>query len=168
MEEPFDEAEVTGVIGSGGNALIRPTAGMTEPYYTETAIPLIYQGYPFGQIRMRNRDGEEMGVPPIRSIFVYRPYFNAVSVKNRPILFPFPYSYETAMVVELDYMDLYTQISNYRESVPANVYNRIVYGNWLPFIKYGEYKIILQYVLPDGTKTSSSEFNFMNFFEANK
>lgn len=163
MSEPFEEAEVAGVTHSGGQALIRAVAGLTEPFFAEVVFPMNYNGYPFGGIRLRDRDEQEIGVPPIRSVFLYQPYLNSISGGSRPQQFTFPFSYDSSIIAEQDYRDLMPQILNNRSRVPAAVYSRFL-NNRLPFIRKGRYKITLQYVLPDGTATSSSDFYFENIY----
>ena len=166
-EEPFDETEVAGVEKSGWKALIQPTAELTEPFFTETVTPLVYSGYPFGSIRLQYREDQAIGVPPVKSVFVYEPYLNQISGGARPATFYFPFSYESSIVAERDFRDLQSQVVNNRQSVTQAIYQRFATGS-LPFIKYGKYKAILKYVLPDGTVTSSYVFYFDNFLEINK
>jgi hypothetical protein len=164
--EAFDAAEVTGTMHSGGRALIQPYAELREPYFTETVHSLVYSGYPFatGRIRLTHRTDAIIGVPPVRSVFVYRPYLNSIAGGARPQRFRFPFSFEAAIIAEQDFRNLQHEISNNRLNVPADVFHRFTTGR-LPLIQQGRYRIIMQYVLPDGTVTSSAEFYFNNFLE---
>ena len=166
-EEPFDETEVAGVDKSGWKALIQPTAELKEPFFTETVTPLVYSEYPFGSIRLQYRDDQVIGVPPIKSVFTYEPYLNTIANGARPATFYFPFSYESAIVAERDFRDLQSQVVNNRQSVAPAIFQRFATGS-LPFIKYGKYKTILKYVLPDGTVTSSYIFYFDNFLRFNE
>jgi opacity protein-like surface antigen len=166
-EEAFDEAEVTGVRHSDGKALVSASAGLGEPYFTEEVNPLVYDGYPFGNIRLKNRDEQTIGVPPVRSVYIYRPYLDLIADGGRPKRFIFPFSYEANIVAERDFLDLRQQIANNRQSVPADVYSRFLTSRFY-FIKYGKYKVVLRYVLPDGTVTSSYDFYFNNFLLFNE
>lgn len=166
-EEAFDEAEVTGVDKSGDQPLIRPYAGLKEPFYTQTVHPMVYSGYPVGGLHLQNRDEAEIGVPPVKSVFVYSPYLDLISENQYPTKFFFPYSYETSIIWELDFRDLQSQVVNNRTLVDNATYLRFLNGR-LPFIKKGKYKTVLKYVLPDGKETTSYEFEFNNFLKLNE
>lgn len=166
-DEAFDEAEVSGVEKSGWKALIQPAAELGEPFFVETVIPLVYIGYPYGTVRLQYRDDQVAGVPPVRSVFAYEPYLNLIADGNRPTSFYFPFAYEASVVAERDFRDLQSSVVNNRQSVPSSVYQRFATGS-LPFVKYGKYKVIMKYVLPDGTVTSSYEFYFYNHLQFNK
>ena len=166
-DEAFDEAEVVGVMHSGGQPLIRVHAELREPFFTQTVYPLVYSGYPFGNVRLTHRNDAVMGVPPIRSVFIYRPYLNLIADGRRaPQPFRFPFSFETAIVVEHDFRNLQNLVAN-SHTVPADVRQRFLRYSRLPFIQYGRYRIVMEYVLPDGTVTSSMPFYFYNFMRFN-
>jgi hypothetical protein len=167
-DEAFDEAEVAGTMHSGGRALIRPYAELREPFFTEAINPVVYNGYPFGngRIRLTHRDDAVIGVPPVRSVFVYQPYLNLIADGARPQRFRFPFSFEAGIIVEQDFRNLQHLIAN-SNSVSADILHRFL-TNRLPFIQHGRYRVIMQYVLPDGTVTSSTEFYFNNFLLFNE
>ena len=165
-DEAFDEAEIIGVIHSGGRPLIRAHAELREPFFTQTVYPLVYSGYPFGTVRLTHRNDAVMGVPPIRSVFVYRPYLNLIAEGRRPPQrFRFPFSFEASIVAELDFRNLQNLVHN--PAVPQAVRNRFWTTSQLPVIQYGRYRIVMEYVLPDGTVSSSTTFYFYNFLRFN-
>lgn len=167
-QEPFELAEVVGVAKTDDQPLIRATAEMREPFYTNTVMPMVYNGYPYGGvIRLQYRNDSEVGVPPVRSVFVYQPYVDSY-LKNEAITnFDFPYSYETSIVYERDFRDLQGLVINNKSKVNNAVYQRFINGR-LPFLKKGKYKTTLQYVLPNGVSTSSMDFYFNNFLKLNE
>ncbi|MDR2129896.1 MAG: hypothetical protein LBP56_01785 [Odoribacteraceae bacterium] len=166
-DEPFDEAEVTGVAKSGQKALIQPFARLEEPFFTHTVDPLVYEGYPFEAIRLAYRDDAGIGVPPVRSVFIYDPYLDLIADDARPPKFYLPWAYESGIVVERDFRDLQSQVVNNRTRVSEGIYKRFATGS-LPFIKYGKYGVVMIYTLPDGTVTSSCDFYFNNFLRFNE
>ena len=166
-DEAFDPAEVTGVEKSGGNALVQPHAELKESFFTDVVYPMVYKGYPMGGIHLANREESLIGVPPHRSVFVYSPYLDLLNNGQQPARFFLPYSYESAIVWELDFRDLQSQVINNRSLVDREVYNRFATG-YLPFIRKGKYKVILKYVLPDGKHTSTYGFDYNNFLDFNK
>ena len=162
-EEAFDEAEIVGVLHSGWRPLVRPHAEMREPFFTQTIYPRVYSGYPFGGLRFTHRDDRVMGVPPHRSVFIYRRYLDLIADGRRaPQTFRFPFTFETAIEVERDFRNLQHVITNNRDRVSPAILSRFINSN-LPAISYGRYRVILEYVLPDGTVTSSTPFYFHIF-----
>lgn len=166
-DEAFDEAEIIGVTKSGGKPLIQPYALLEEPFFTDVVNPMVYKGYPFGGLRLQNRDEAERGVPPHKSVFVYKPYLDLLGENKNPTHFFFPYSYEASILWELDFRDLQSQVVNNRSRVDSDTYMRFLNGR-LPFIKKGKYKTVLKYVLPDDKETGSYNFEFNNFLKLNE
>jgi hypothetical protein len=168
-DEAFDEAEVVGVEKTTGVPLIQLYADLKEPFFTETVNPLVYNGYPFGgTIRLKERDDKVIGVPPVRSVFAYTPYLGLISGGGKPgASFYFPYSYEAGVIAERDFRDLQSQVVYNHQTVSRDVYLRFATGS-LPVIKYGKYKVVMKYVLPNGTTTSSYDFYFNNFLRFNE
>lgn len=166
-DEAFDEAEVTGVDKSEGKALIQPYAELKEPFFTNVVHPMVYEGYPIGGMHLQNREESEVGVPPVKSVFVYSPYLDLISENKYPTKFFFPYSYETSIIWELDFRDLQSQVVNNRSRVDNDTYMRFLNGR-LPFIKKGKYKTVLKYVLPGGKETTAYGFEFNNFLKLNE
>lgn len=165
-DEAFDAAEVAGVEKSGGVALIQPYAELKEPFFTDVVYPMTYQGYPLGGMRLTNREDGTIGVPPYRSVFVYSPYLDLLNNGQHPKRFFFPYSYEAAIVWELDFRDIQSQVVNNPSLVDKETYRRFATGR-LPFIKKGHYKVIMKYVLPNGKQTSTYQFDYNNFLKLN-
>lgn len=165
-DEPFDEAEVSGVEKSGGKALIQPIAQLEEAFFTDVVFPMVYKGYPLGGLNLLNRDENVMGVPPHRSIFVYAPYLDLLQSNPRPSRFFFPFSYESSIATELDFRDLQSQVVNNRSMVDKETYRRFAIGR-LPFLKKGKYDVMLNYVLPNGQRTSGKLFKYNNFLLLN-
>lgn len=167
-KEPFDLAELVGVDKTNDKPLIIATAELKESFYTTTVMPLVYSGYPFGGvIRLRHREESEIGVPPVRSVFVYQPYVDSYLKNNSITQFDFPYSYETAIIYERDFRDLQGLVVNNRSRVDAATYQRFANGR-LPFFKKGRCKTVLEYRLPNGQNTSSTDFYFNNFLRLNE
>lgn len=165
-DEAFDAAEVAGVDKSGGIALVQPYAELEESFFTDVVYPMTYQGYPLGGMRLTNREDGIIGVPPHKSVFVYSPYLDLLNNGQMPKRFFFPYSYEAAIVWELDFRDIQSQVVNNPSLVDKETYRRFATGR-LPFIKKGKYKVIMKYVLPNGKQTSTYKFDYNNFLKLN-
>lgn len=166
-EEDFDEAEITGTEKSGNKALIQAKAELKENFYTSTVAPLVYHGYPYGGFRLAYREENPIGVPPYMSIFTYPPYLLSLQKGIKSSSFWFPYAYESSIYFERDFRDLQSVIVNNRSRVSSAIYNRFAGGD-MPFLKKGKYKVVLQYVLPNGETSSSANFEFDNFLNLNE
>jgi hypothetical protein len=169
-DEAFDAAEIAGTVHSNRQPLIRPYATLEEPFFAETVHQLVYSGYPFGngRIRLTHRQDAVIGVPPVRSVFVYHPYLDLIADGARaPRQFRFPFAFEASIIAEQDFRNLQHLVGNNFNNVSAEVRERFL-NNRLPIIKYGRYRVVMEYVLPDGTVTSENEFSFNNFLLFNK
>lgn len=167
-KEAFDEAEIIGVEKTAQQPLIRVKAVLAEEFFTRTVIPQVYAGYPYGGVKLTHREDDPIGVPPYYSVFPNQRYLSALSDGVPSENFVFPYTYEASVIAGLDYQNLQSLVLNNRDKVEADVYRRFATGSGLPFLKKGLYKVILTYVLPDGTEIAKDEFLFNNFLNLNK
>lgn len=161
-DEAFDEAEVLGVDKTQGKALVQLKATLEEDYFTRIVFPLVYEGYPFGGIQLSHRGEQPYGVPPHHA-FAPSPYYlsrlgeGTLSGK----LYRFPFTFLAARVVFADYSDLQGLVINNKSKVSPSVYRRFALGS-LPILKYGKYKALVSYVLPDGTVSTTTSIRYNN------
>lgn len=167
-KESFDEAEVTGVEKTQYKPLLSLHADLQEEYFANDVYPLVYAGYPYGEIRLLRREEQPIGVPPYKAFSPSRNYLSALNAQAVNLTrFRFPFTFETALVSYNDYRDLQNSIINSRDIVTPQIYSRFVLGT-LPVLKKGKYKTTISYVLPDGTTTSSVHFIYTNPLNLNK
>lgn len=161
-DEAFDEAEVLGVEKTQGKALVQLKATLEEDYFAKTVYPLVYEGYPFGGIQLSYRGEQPYGVPPHHA-FAPSPYYlsrlgeGTLSSK----LYRFPFTFLASRVVFADYSDLQGLVINNRSKVSPSVYSRFALGS-LPILKYGKYKALVSYILPDGTISTTTSILYNN------
>ncbi|MBQ7550470.1 MAG: hypothetical protein IJT04_02945 [Bacteroidales bacterium] len=167
-KEAFDEAEVTGVEKTQYKPLLSLHSELKEDYFADIVYPLVYDGYPYGEIRLLRREEQPFGVPPYKAFSPSEKYLSALNAQavnlNR---FRFPFTFEAALVSFIDFRDLQNTIINSRNIVAPQIYSRFA-GGTLPILKKGEYQTTVSYVLPDGTITSSVQFIFTNPLNLNK
>lgn len=167
-KETFDEAEVLGVTSTQEQPLVRVQSELQENYFSETVLPLVYAGYPYGDIRLINRDEAPIGVPPYGAFSPSQTYLSKLSGGGlNANSFRFPFTFDAALVSHRDYRDLQSSVVNHSTEVSPEVYRRFILGS-LPVLKYGKYKTWLQYVLPDGSVSSRVEFFYRNPLKLNK
>lgn len=167
-KEAFDEAEVIGVASTQQRPLLSLQSELQEDYFTGTVLPLVYSGYPYGAIRLTNRDEEAIGVPPYRAFSPSQTYLSKLSDGSlRVASFRFPFTYDAGLVAHRDYRDLQGSIVNSLGQVSPEVYRRFIFGT-LPVLKYGKYKAWISYVLPDGSASSRVEYFFHNPLKLNR
>ena len=167
-KEAFDEAEVIGVASTQQRPLLSLQSELQEDYFTGTVLPLVYSGYPYGAIRLTNRDEDAIGVPPYRAFSPSQTYLSKLSDGSlRVASFRFPFTYDAGLVAYRDYRDLQGSIVNSLGQVSPEVYRRFIFGT-LPVLKYGKYKAWISYVLPDGSVSSRVEYLFHNPLKLNR
>ncbi len=167
-KESFDEAEVIGVEKTQYRPLLSLRSDLSEAYFTNTVLPLVYEGYPYGDIRLVGREELPIGIPPYRAFSPSQNYLSLLQSGSVNLsLFRFPFTFDASLVSFNDYRDLQSSIINNRESVTPQVYAKFVSGS-LPILKKGRYKSIMSYILPDGTTTSNYEFIYTNQLNLNK
>ena len=167
-KEAFDEAEVIGVASTQQRPLLSLQTELQEDYFTGTVLPLVYSGYPYGAIRLTNRDEDAIGVPPYRAFSPSQTYLSKLGDGSlRVASFRFPFTYDAGLVAYRDYRDLQGSIVNSLGQVSPDVYRRFIFGT-LPVLKYGKYKAWISYVLPDGSVSSRVEYFFHNPLKLNR
>jgi len=167
-KEAFDEAEVMGVEKTQYKPLLSLRSDLKEEYFRGTVLPLVYEGYPYGNIHLSEREEQPIGVPPYRAFSPSQDYLSALHSESVNLsLYHFPFTFDTSLVSFNDYRDLQNTIINSRDAVTPQVYNRFVMGS-LPVLKKGKYQTTISYVLPDGTVTGSVDFIYTNQLNLNK
>ena len=167
-KEAFDEAEVIGVEKTQYKPLLSLRSDLKEEYFRGTVLPLVYEGYPYGNIHLSEREEQPIGVPPYRAFSPSQNYLSALHLESVNLsLYHFPFTFDASLVSYNDYRDLQNTIINSRDAVAPQVYNRFVMGS-LPVLKKGKYQTTISYVLPDGTVTGSVDFIYTNQLNLNK
>ena len=167
-KEAFDEAEVIGVEKTQYKPLLTLRSDFKEEYFRGAVLPLVYEGYPYGNIHLSEREEQPIGVPPYRAFSPSQNYLSALHSESVNLsLYHFPFTFDASLVSYNDYRDLQNRIINSRDAVTPQVYNRFVMGS-LPVLKKGKYQTTISYVLPDGTVTNSVDFIYTNQLNLNK
>lgn len=167
-KEAFDEAEVIGVEKTQYKPLLTLRSDFKEEYFRGAVLPLVYEGYPYGNIHLSEREEQPIGVPPYRAFSPSQNYLSALHSESVNLsLYHFPFTFDASLVSYNDYRDLQNTIINSRDAVTPQVYNRFVMGS-LPVLKKGKYQTTISYVLPDGTVTNSIDFIYTNQLNLNK
>jgi hypothetical protein len=161
--ELFDDLEVNG--NGSIKSLITAEARLSDnDWYINYVYPLVYADYPIqGFFKLKSRTNpDSLGIPPSKDVFLNL-QFNGLSIVNgQPSIDPstgFAYStlrYNVMVPMKVDYLDIQHQVVDYK--------TRTGYSNkrmndliLLPFpiVKYGQYKVNLQYTIPGINKVSS-------------
>lgn len=159
-KEAFDAVEVQGTNTTQNKALIGVRAYLTEDFFSRKVMPLVYDGYPFGNIKL-NREEMPIGVPPHHSFSRNSTFVDDLnSNKLKADNFCFPFTFCAAVTAQSDYYDLRDKVVN-RLSSDSPIYRRFVTSS-LPVISGGKYKAKLTYTLPDGTVSSTADFEYNN------
>jgi hypothetical protein len=162
--EPFDVAELAGTAYTDATPLVTTTALPEDAYYREEIYPLLYRDYPVaGSIRITNRDTTTLGFYPARAVSVMSFYLQAAEAGDASTFLTnrLPWSYDLAGVYHRDFIDLQAQIVNtFLGKTQQNQYAYIIMESF-PAIRYGNYTVNYQYVMPGGKLGSSAKFAYL-------
>jgi len=166
--EPFGINDVVGTRFTANTPFIATEALLTSNYYTKDIWPLVYTEYPLDGDIYLDRDENELGVPPTRSIQLSSTYaHHAANNPQNPFLSShFPYRWHQAIVYYNDFKDLQYQISNryLRDGPDQAKYEQYEYLIWgrFPYIRIEEYDIKLNYLLPKQNTGNSAVISYKN------
>lgn len=174
--ETFDIAELSGSEYTGDKPLMEAEAIPDDNYYKLDIEPAVYRWYPVGNIRITWRDTNVLGVPPVRAFTLYDGYVDmAVSGTYHPGLSQtFPIVYNLSYIYYRDYYELQGKAFNRhvnKGGLGAD-YEKLkpLLNGFFPFIRQGDYKARIRYVLPGGNpgKTVRQEINYTNTLDWRK
>lgn len=157
----LDEAPVTG----GSGKLIRLQA-ITDGnnWYESYVHPLIYDGYPLlGWMKLRRADPDRLGIPPVRDVYLDN-ITSDVNLHTQNQNIPAPSFTDELLVynfgqsVASDFRDMQRHAVNFVADHPEQTSPRLeaLVLKPMPRIRYGPYRIRLNYVIPGINKLSSS------------
>jgi hypothetical protein len=163
--EGFDITELTGSSASGYNPMVTATAVLDDAYFGSDINPLIYKDYPLSNsMAISNRDISILGLVPEKAMLIMPSYIAQASqgaittwIKTR-----IPYLYDLPFAYKADFVELQTKAAQaYIYTLDAAKYSTLM-SSTFPFMRYGNYKVRYEYILPDGTKTSTAMFDYYN------
>jgi hypothetical protein len=162
--EPFDEVELVGNQYSGGKPLVEIKALLEDDYYLVDMKPLLYSWYPEYGLTITNRDASIYGTPPAKALPLIDGYLNFLRNNRYDPDFSatFPYMYALPHVYYEDFFELRNKAAAaLSRGVKGEPLQKLVNSQYL-FVRQGDYKTRLNYVLPDGKTGSSGDLNYHN------
>ena len=164
IDEPYDKAELYGTSFTGFKPLVSFEADLSDNrYYNQLAFPIIYDGYPLdGDITIKNRAPENLGVPPVRAVTIIQSPDNLELNQNDPQYQPMPstqyYFYDLPNYMSYDFRDIQSQVAN-RYLSKTTTYPRMEKILWsqFPIMLKGDYKVNVRYTLPNQQNINSSK-----------
>jgi hypothetical protein len=106
---------------------------------------------------IQNRDPNIVGAPPVNGFYIRDGYLsnNENAIKSFPLVYQLPFYYNN------DYYELRNKAANLLIQ-DANLKSLIplVTGQY-PYIKNGNYKTQLKYILPDGKQGTKIQINYI-------
>lgn len=161
--EPFDLAELAGTAYTASAPMITPIALPEDAYYRDDIYPMLYRDYPVaGKVRIMNRDTAALGFYPARAVPVMSFYLQAVQQEDASTFLTdrMPWSYDLSGIYHRDFIDLQASIVNmFLGTAQQSQYAYIIMHSF-PAIRYGNYTVKYQYVMPGGKKGSSAKFSY--------
>ncbi|MDR1883534.1 MAG: hypothetical protein LBR26_12255 [Prevotella sp.] len=162
--EPFDETELNGNDYTADMPLVSAEALLDDDYYIKDIAPLMYDRYPPGGISVTGRDVNEYGVPPSKAFPLYDGYLGYISggIFNDFMSKILPFVYELPYYYSLDYYELRTKaVNSFDKGVDMQPLMPLINSRF-PFIRKGDYKAKMQYVLPGGKAGTNRQLNYTN------
>lgn len=165
--EAFDIVELLGSEYTDNTPLVSAEASLDDAYFTKDMNPALYAKYPLaGRYTFINREVNLLGSPPKYAIPILSNYLNNLEyeVNTKMLRTTFPYRYNLGLTYKEDWVDMHSQIVNDQTDglIPNNSpVLHFLDQNYL-FMRYGFYKIDLQYTLPGGTNGTRSTYKFKN------
>lgn len=131
-------------------------------WYERYVHPVVYEGYPLlGWMKIRKRNPGVLGIPPVRDIYFenVRDGFPLEGNTGLPVSFTNEYLvYNVGQSVASDFFDIQRHAVNFFVDNPAEINPRIasIVLSSMPYIRYGPYRLRLNYTIPGLNKTTSS------------
>lgn len=131
-------------------------------WYERYVHPVVYEGYPLlGWMKIRKRNPGVLGIPPVRDIYFenVRDGFPLEGNTGLPVSFTNEYLvYNVGQSVASDFFDIQRHAVNFIVDNPAEINPRIasIVLSSMPYIRYGPYRLRLNYTIPGLNKTTSS------------
>lgn len=162
-DELLDDAEISS--SAGRRSLVEMEAILDgNEWYERYAYPIVYEGYPLlGRMRVRRPDPDYLGIPPVRDIYLENTRLNSLPENNPALSGALPFTdeflvYNLGQSVAADFRDLRHQVVNYIADRQPQITPRLealIMGP-MPRIRYGGYRIKINYFIPGIKKISSS------------
>ena len=157
LYERFDEAETGGVPASGNQSLVQPEAIPEDAYYTNDIYPLLYEWYPINGISVQDRDVNKAGLPPLKGFSTLDGYFTGNSEAQKAV----PFVYNLVYYYNKDFVELRNRAANmFDKGINMEPLIPLIKSQF-PFIREGNYKAFLNYVMPGAKKGSQKEVNYI-------
>jgi hypothetical protein len=164
VAEPFDPIDLRGSDYTGGHPLVAGVAALNDPFFLQTMNPVLYSRYPVAGLIFTARDPNEYGVPPARAVYVMSNYLTEIenglytNYANEYL----PFVYALPEMYQRDFADMQNQLVNkFVNSPQLSQYSSIV-NSACPAFPVGSYRIQLQYTLPDGTRGTAVDFDYVS------
>ncbi len=165
--EAFENLELNGDRYSDNKSLIQVQAILDDAYYRDEVQPLVYQGYPLENRFTVDRNTSILGLPPVKAIEKLTWYQTYLESDPTNILLRtrLPFRYYLVFYYKQDFIDIQYKIVNAYLQDPdlypnqLATYDYIINGTF-PYLKPGNYKSNLSYILPGGQNGSSKIFTF--------
>ncbi len=164
--EGFEFIELQGNEFTDNKALVVAESELKDTYFTTDINPILYGPYPEGGTITLKRDTEIYGHIPKRALPLMGGYLQSLESKTRTNWrrTTFPYRYNLTDMYSIDFSDVLHQVLNGVTNSNSPYGNTVtsILNSEFRIMRYGEYSIRLQYVLPGGKKGSNTVFTYKN------
>ncbi|WP_421498032.1 hypothetical protein [Flavobacterium columnare] len=166
-QEAFDLTDLQGTVYSEAIPLLTATSKLNDTYFTTDMAPYLYKAYPLaGSYTLRNRDTNELGLPPAKALPISAYYLTSLENDTNAqwLKSNFPFKYNLPLLYKSDWMDLRDQVVN--DYVNGTITSTSLAYQFLSkeytFMRFGFYEVNLKYRLPGDKKTTEYTYKFKN------
>ncbi len=164
--EGFEALELRGNEYTENKALVVAESELKDPYFRQDINPILYAKYPKGGPIALKRDIQIYGHVPKRALPLIGGYLESIYSKTRINWrkTTFPYRYNLTDLYSTDFSDVLHQVLNgiTNSNTPYDSNISSILNSEFKMMRYGEYTIRLQYMLPGGRKGSHAIFTYKN------
>ena len=155
--EMFDAIETDGSIYTGEKPLVQMEAILDNPYYTIDIEQITYSLLSINGMVITNRDPKFAGAPPVRGFLVMDGYFTGNTAAAKTL----PWTYALLHYYKYDFLELRDRAANLLKNGQRNAALENVIQKQFPFIRSGNYKVQMKYMLPGDKQGTTKQLIYM-------
>ncbi len=164
--EGFEFVELQGNKFTDNKPLVVAEATLSDTYFTADINPVLYNEYPENGPIALHRDISIYGHVPKRALPLMGGYLESLESETRIgwRRTTFPYRYNLTAIYAQDFSDVLHQVLNGVTSTSSAYGSQVssILNSEFKMMRYGDYIIRLQYVLPGGKKGTQATFTYKN------
>ncbi|WP_378187303.1 hypothetical protein ACE939_03010 [Aquimarina sp. W85] len=166
FNEGFDYVELQGTKYTEDKPLVQAESNLKDQYFQEDINPILYNKFRIKDRYRLTRNPQEYGYVPKRALPISSSYLTNLEngVNLNELATQFPFRYNLPLVYYNDYLDVRDRVMNDRSNglVADGASELSILSSEYKFLLYGNYEIVMQYILPGDIKGTSGIYTYKN------